>query len=76
MDTGKALGPSDITLQLIAASREVGIQVMFQLCLLVLCVLRILVEWDISMMVPIFKGKYDFNCSCYEGPCQCYEVPC
>ena len=32
MKTGKAPGPSDVSLELIAASREVGIHVMADMC--------------------------------------------
>ena len=32
METGKALGPSEISLELIAASGGVGIQVMAEIC--------------------------------------------
>ena len=36
MGTGKAPGPSEVSLELIAASRGVGIQVMAEICLRIL----------------------------------------
>ena len=66
MRTGKAPEPSEISLELIAASRGVGIQLMAEMCQKVLDGLGMPAEWDLSIVVPIFKGKGDIrNCSCY-----------
>ena len=64
--TGKALGPSDISLELIAASREEGIQLTAEIYQRVLDVFEMPVEWALCIVVPIFKGKGDIrNCSCH-----------
>ena len=68
MKTGKAPGPSDIPLELIAASGGVGIQVMAEICQKVLGGCGMPAEWALSIMVTIFKGKGDIrNCSCYRA---------
>ena len=60
MKTDKALGPADVSLELIAASGGVGIQVMTEICQSPRWI------WNASGMAPIFKGKGDIrNCSCY-----------
>ena len=59
MKTRISPGHSEVSLELIAASRGVGIQVMAEICQ------RVLDEWALSIVVPIFKGKGDIrNCSC------------
>ena len=57
MKTGKAPGPSDVSLELIAASKEVGIQMMAEICWKVLDGFGMPVEWVLSMVVPIFKER-------------------
>ena len=65
MKTGKVLGPSVVSSQLIAASREEGIQVVAEICWRVTYSLGILVEWSLGIVVPIFKTKGDIrNCCC------------
>ena len=59
MKTGKAPGPSEVSLELIADSGDVGIQVMAEICPKVLDGCRMPVEWSLSVVVPIFKGKGD-----------------
>ena len=64
--TGKAPGPSEVTLELIAANWEVGILVMAEICKKVQDGFGMPAELAISIVVPIFKGKGDIrNCSCY-----------
>ena len=64
--TVRAPGPSEVSLELIATSGGVGIQVKAKICQRALEVLGIPVEWALSVVVPIFKGKGDIrNCSCY-----------
>ena len=59
-------GPSEVSLELIAASRGVGIQVMAEICHKVLDGFGMPAEWSLSIVVPIIKGKGDIqNCSCY-----------
>ena len=64
METGKAPGPSEVSLELIAASGGVEIQVMTEICQIVLDGFGMPVEWVLGMVVPIFKGKGDIR-SCY-----------
>ena len=64
--TGKACGPSEVSLELTVASRGVGIHVMSEICLRILDGFEFPVEWALSILVPIFKGKGDIRkCSCY-----------
>ena len=68
MKTRKAPGPSEVSLELIAASRGVGIQVMAEICQYVLDGFLMPVEWALSIVVPIFKGQGDIrNFSCYRA---------
>ena len=63
IETGKVLGPSEVSLELIAACGGVGIQVKAEICQ---CPRWI---WNVSCMgskYSGFKGKGDIrNCSCY-----------
>ena len=64
MKTGKAPGPSEVSLELIAAS-GVGIHVMAEICQNVLDGFGKPAEWALGIVVSIFKGKGDIrNCSC------------
>ena len=66
MKTGKAPGPSEVSLDLIATSGGVGIQVMAEIYLKVLDGFGMPVEWALCKVVPIFNGKGDIrSCSCY-----------
>ena len=51
----KALKSSDVSLELITASRDVGIPVMDELCHSVLSGLGMPSEWALSIVVLIFK---------------------
>ena len=63
---GKAPGSSAVSLELIAASGGVGIQVMAEICQRVRDGHGIPVEWSLSIVVPILKWKGDTrNCGCY-----------
>ena len=55
--TGKFPGPSEVSLELNAANGGVGIQVMADICQRVLCGSVMPVEWAVSIVVPIVKGK-------------------
>ena len=58
MKTGKVSVTSDVSLELIAASRRLGIQVMAEICQRVLDEFGMPVEYSVySMVVPIFKGR-------------------
>ena len=66
MKTERAAGPSEVSLNLISASGGVGIQVMAEICQIVLDGFELPAEWAQSIVVPIFKGKDDTRiCSCY-----------
>ena len=66
MKTGKALGPSEVSLELIAASWGVGIQVIAEICQKDLDEFGMSAQWDLSKAVSIIMGKGDIgNCSCY-----------
>ena len=68
MKTGKAAGPSEVGIEMIAASGETGISVIMQLCQDVLDGRGMPDEWSLSVLVPIFKGKGDaMNCGSYRG---------
>ena len=64
--TGIAPGPSKVSLELIAGSGGVGIEVMAEICQKVLDGFGMPAGWALSKVVPIFKLKGDIrNCSCY-----------
>ena len=66
----KRSGPSEVSLKLIAASGGVGIQMMTEICQRVLCGFGMPVEWALSIVAPIFKGKCNIRTSsCYEASC-------
>ena len=68
MKAGKAAGPSEVSVEMIAASREIGIDVMVELCQSVLDGRGMPDEWAQSIVVPIFNGKGDaMNCGAYRG---------
>ena len=54
MKTGKAAGPSEISLELTAASEEEGIQVMAEIRQTDQDGLGMPVKWTLSIVVPIF----------------------
>ena len=57
MKIGKVHGPSEVSLELIANSGGVGIQVITEICQRVLDGFGLLAEWVLRIEVPIFKGK-------------------
>ena len=61
MKTGKSFGPSDVSLELIANSVEVGIQVVTDICHRVIDGFGMPVEWVSCILVLIFKGKGDIR---------------
>ena len=68
MKTRKAHGPSEVSLELIAASGGVAIQVMAEICQKVEDGFGMPAEWAHRIVAPIFKGKCDiWNCSCYRA---------
>ena len=62
----KAAGPSEVSAEMIAASGEIGIGVMVELCQDVLDGRGMPDDWVLSVVVPIFKGKGDaMSCMAY-----------
>ena len=59
MKSGKATGSSEVSVEMIVASGEIGVKVMMELCQRVLDGRGMPDEWKTSVIVPIFKGKSD-----------------
>ena len=59
MKSGKATGPSEISVEMIVASGEIGVKEMMELCQRVLDGIGMPDEWKTSVIVPIFKEKGD-----------------
>ena len=55
MKSGKATGPSEVSVETIVASGEIGVKVMMELCLYVLDNRAMPDEWKSGVIVPIFK---------------------
>ena len=65
MKAGKAAGPSEVSVEMIAASGEIWIDVMVELSLSILDGRGMWDEWVLSV---IFKGKEDaMSCGVYRG---------
>ena len=62
MNSGKATGPSEVSMEMIVANGEIGVTVMMELCQRVLDGRGKPDEWKTSVIVPIFKGKGDVMC--------------
>ena len=68
MKSGKATGPSEISVGMIVASGEIGMKVMMEMCQRILDGREMPDEWKTSVIVPIFKGKGDaVSCGSYAG---------
>ena len=68
MKSGKATGPSEVSMEMIVASGEIGVKVMTELRQQVLDGRGIPEEWKTSVIVPIFKGKDNvMSCGSYRG---------
>ena len=67
MKLGKATGTSEISVEMIVASGDIGVKVMMKLCQRVLDGRGMSDEWKTSVIVPIFKGKGDvMSCISYK----------
>ena len=67
MKVEKAAGPSEVSVQMIARSGEIGIGVMVELCQGVLHERGMPDDWVLSVVL-IFKGKGDaMSCIAYRG---------
>ena len=68
MKSGKATGPSEVSVEMIVASGEIRVKVMMELCQRVLDGRGMPDEWKTSVIVPFFKGKGDvISCGSYRG---------
>ena len=68
MKSGKATGPSEVSMEMIVESGEIGVKVMIELCQRVLDSRGMPDEWQTSAIGPIFKGKGDvMSCGSYRG---------
>ena len=68
MESCVSVRPSDVSLELIAASGGVGILVMAEIYKNVLDGFGMPPEWPVRIVVPIFNGKGDIqNCSCHRA---------
>ena len=66
--SGKATGPSEVSVEMIVASGEIGVKVMMELCQHVLDGRGMSDEWKTSVIEPIFTGKGDvMSCGSYRG---------
>ena len=68
MKSGKATGPSEVSVEMVVASGKIGVKVMIKLCQHVLDGRGMPDEWKTSVIEPIFKGKGDvMSCGSYRG---------
>ena len=56
MKSGKATGQSEVSVEMIVASGEIGVRMMMELCQRVLNGRGMPNEWKTGVIVPIFKG--------------------
>ena len=68
MKSGKATQPSEVSVEIIVASGEIGVKVMMELCQHVLDGRGMPDEWKTSVIVPMVTGKGDvMSCGSYRG---------
>ena len=68
MKLGKATGPSEVSVEKILASGEIGVKVIMELCQRELDGRGMPDEWKTSVIVLIFKEKGDvMSCGSYRG---------
>ena len=68
MKSGKATGPSEVSVEMIVASGKIGVKVIMKLCQHVFNGRGMADEWKASVIVPIFKGKGNvMSCESYRG---------
>ena len=66
MKSGKVSGPREVSIEMMSASKKVGIDVMMKLK--VIDGKAMSEDCKTSVMVPIYKGKEDItNCNAYRG---------
>ena len=68
MKSGKATGTSEVSVEMIVASGEMGVKVMMELCQRVMDSRGMPDERKTSVIVPMFKGEGDvMSCELYKG---------
>ena len=68
MKSGKATRPSEVSVEMIVASGEIGIKVIMELCQRLLDEREMHDEWKTSVIVQVFEKKGDvINCGSYRG---------
>ena len=68
MKSGKATGPSEVSVEMIVASGEIGVKVIMELCQRILDGRGMPDKWKTGVIVPIFKGNGDvMSCGSYTG---------
>mgnify|MGYP007071599789 CR=1 FL=1 len=59
MKSGKAGGPTDLVGEIIRAAGQVGVKKMTEICNMVVDEEKIPKDWELSTLLPIYKGKGD-----------------
>ena len=68
MKSGKAMGPSGVVLEILAAAGDVGVQWMVDLCNAVVREGKVPDDWSTSWIVNVYKCKGDaIDCGSYRG---------
>ena len=68
MKSGKAGGPSEVVGEMINAAGKNGVDMMTKLCNQIIEEGRIPLDWEISTLVPVYKGKGDpLECGSYRA---------
>ena len=66
MKNGKAAGPTGIVLEMCMADEDCSVEWLTFLCNLIVAQGRIPVDWESSILLPVFKGKGDpMECGSY-----------
>ena len=68
MKVGKAAGPSEIVVEMLKADGNKGVKIMTKLCNHVVREGAMPKEWELSTLIPIYKGKGDpMECGSYRA---------
>ena len=68
MNVGKAAGPSEIVVEMLKAAGNKGVKIMTKICNHVVREGAMPKEWELSTLVPIYKGMDDpMECGSYRA---------
>ena len=68
MKVGKAAGPSEIVVEMLKAAGNKGVKIMTKICNHIVREGAMPREWELSTLVPIYKGKGDpVECGSYRA---------